>query len=270
MSNSALATYARLSPNCTSGRTYKGVTYAIDTVTIHCFVGQVTAKRGCDYFYTEGLQASANYVVGYDGSIGLCVEEQNRSWCTGGSMEVNGISGSLNDYRAITIEVACDTTPPYAITDKAMSALLDLLTDICKRNPGIGRLRWKSDKSLVGNVAEQNMTAHRWFAAKACPGDYIYNRLGEIATEVNKRLKEEPAMTKEEVEDMIDSAKEPVYGVLKDVPSSYRPTIRKLMEKGALHGHAIGDPDDIEDNVLNVNETFCRIMTVLDRLGVLD
>ena len=32
------------------------------------------------------------------------------------------------------------------------------------------------------------MTVHRWFANKACPGDYIYNRLGQIADEVNAEL----------------------------------------------------------------------------------
>jgi len=37
-------------------------------------------------------------------------------------------------------------------------------------------------------VDQQNMTVHRWFANKACPGDYLYNRHGEIAAEVNIRL----------------------------------------------------------------------------------
>ena len=32
------------------------------------------------------------------------------------------------------------------------------------------------------------MTVHRWFAATACPGDYIYNRLGDIADKVNAKL----------------------------------------------------------------------------------
>ena len=35
-----------------------------------------------------------------DGSIGLYVEEKNRSWCS---------SSNANDQRAITIEVAADT-----------------------------------------------------------------------------------------------------------------------------------------------------------------
>ena len=181
-SNSSLATVKMISPNRTPNRNH-----AIDTITIHCFVGQVTAKRGCEVFQPTSKQASCNYVVGYDGSIGLCVEEKDRSWCTGGTMKVNGISGSSNDYQAVTIEVASDTKHPYAITDKAMAALIELCADICRRN-GIKQLLWSGDKNLVGNPAKQNMTVHRWFAPKACPGDYIYQRLGDIAAKVNAKL----------------------------------------------------------------------------------
>ena len=132
--NSSLATVKMISPNKTVNRNH-----VIDTITIHCFVGQVTAKRGCEVFQPSSKQASCNYVVGYDGSIGLCVEEKDRSWCTGGTMKVNGISGSSNDYQAVTIEVASNTTHPYAITDKAMAALIELCADICRRN-GIKKL----------------------------------------------------------------------------------------------------------------------------------
>lgn len=180
--NSPLATVKMISPNKTVNRNH-----AIDTITIHCFVGQVTAKRGCEVFLPASKKASCNYVVGYDGSIGLCVEEKDRSWCTGGTMKVNGISGSANDYQAVTIEVACDAKHPYAITEKAMTALIELCADICRRN-GIKQLLWSGDKNLVGQPAKQNMTVHRWFAAKACPGDYIYQRLGDIAAAVNAKL----------------------------------------------------------------------------------
>lgn len=186
--NSPLATCTMLSPNRTPDRNH-----AIDTITPHCFVGNVTAKRGCEVFQPTGRNASCNYVIGYDGSIGLCVEEKDRSFCTGGTdkngqpIRVNGISGKSNDYQAVTIEVACDSTPPYAITEKAMDALVELCADICRRN-GIPKLLWEGDKSLVGNVARQNITVHRWFANKACPGDYIYNHLSAIAARVNVRL----------------------------------------------------------------------------------
>ena len=186
--NSSLATVRMISPNRTPNRNH-----VIDTITIHCFVGQVTAKRGCEVFQPSSRKASCNYVVGYDGSIGLCVEEKDRSWCSGGTdkkgnpIRVNGISGSSNDYQAVTIEVASDTKHPYTITDKAMAALIELCTDICRRN-GIKQLLWKGDKTLVGRAAQQNLTVHRWFANKACPGDYIYERLGDIAAKVNAKL----------------------------------------------------------------------------------
>lgn len=172
-SNSPLVTYTNITSNKTSPRNH-----AIDTITIHCIVGQWTAKQGCDYFASTTRQASCNYVVGKDGSIGLCVDEKDRSWCS---------SNAANDHRAITIETASDTTHPYAVTEAAYNALIDLCTDICERN-GIKELKWKADKSLIGNVDEQNMTVHRWFANKACPGDYLYNLHGQIASEVNERL----------------------------------------------------------------------------------
>ena len=51
---------------------------------------------------------------------------------------------------------------------------------------------------------------------------------------------------------------------------SYKPTIRKLMEQGALVGRSDPDPDSLEDNVLNISEEYCRVMTTLDKLGKLD
>lgn len=177
MGNSSLATYTKISPNKTSPRNHK-----IDTISIHCAVGQFTAKELLNlsnftkYDSTKG--SSCNYAVGRDGSIGLGVDEKDRSWCT---------SSRSNDHRAITIEVASDTKHPYKVTDSAYEALIDLLVDICKRN-GIKELKWKADKSLIGKPDKQNMTVHRWFANKACPGDYLYSRHGQIADEVNSRL----------------------------------------------------------------------------------
>ncbi len=187
-SNSPLAAVTLISPNRTVNRNH-----VIDTITIHCYVGQVTAERGLNGFAKKERQASCNYVVGYDGKIGLCVEEKDRSWCSGGydkngnPIRVNGISGKSNDYQAVTIEVACDNKHPYAITEKAMSSLIELCADICRRN-GIKKLLWKGDKKLVGKVDQQNLTVHRWFANKACPGEYIYQRLGDIAAKVNAKL----------------------------------------------------------------------------------
>ncbi|MEH2936922.1 N-acetylmuramoyl-L-alanine amidase, partial [Acutalibacter sp. JLR.KK004] len=111
------------------------------------------------------------------------VDESDRSWCS---------SSAANDNRAITIECASDAIYPYAINANVWKSLIELCADICKRNT-IKRLLWQADKGLVGQVNLQNMTAHRWFENKSCPGDYIYNRLGQIAKEVNQKLSGAPA-----------------------------------------------------------------------------
>lgn len=178
--NSSLATVKIMSPNHSGQRTHD-----IDTITIHCVVGQCSAESLGNLFASASKKASSNYGIGYDGKIGLYVEEKNRSWCS---------SSAENDHRAITIEVASDTTHPYAVTDKAYNALLDLCTDICERN-NIKELKWKGDKSLIGQVDKQNMTVHRWFANKSCPGDYLYERHSAIAAEVNKRLSQKNVKT---------------------------------------------------------------------------
>lgn len=173
MSNSKLVDVKIISPNKTSPRTHK-----IDTITIHCMAQQFSAKKCGELFQSTARRASSNYGIGPDGKIGLYVEEKDRSWCS---------SNSANDNRAITIEVASDSTHPYKVTDKAYESLIKLLVDICKRN-NIKELKWKGDKSLIGQVSKQNMTVHRWFANKACPGDYLYNKHGSIVKAVNKEL----------------------------------------------------------------------------------
>lgn len=171
--NSSLVNYTKISPNKTVNRNH-----AIDTITIHCVVGQCSVETLGNIFAPASRKASSNYGIGFDGRIGMYVEEKDRSWCS---------SSASNDHRAVTIEVASDTKEPYGVTDKAYASLLNLVTDICKRN-GIKELKWKGDKNLVGQIDKQNMTVHRWFAAKSCPGTFLYNKMGEIAAEVNNRL----------------------------------------------------------------------------------
>ena len=212
MSNSPLVTYTKLSPNHSGRRNH-----VIDTVSVHCMAGNASVETCGALFADPSRKASSNYGIGSDGRIALYVDEANRSWCT---------SSASNDHRAITIEVANNGgAPDWPVSDKAYAALLDLLTDICRRN-GIKKLLWKGDKSLIGQVDKQNMTVHRWFAAKACPGDYLYNRHGEIAAEVNRRLEgeEEPMDITKLISEMTN---EQAY---------------QLMQKAELHAKTLSEP----------------------------
>lgn len=172
--NSKLVNYTRISPNRSVNRNH-----AIDTISIHCVVGQCSVETLGSIFASTSKEASSNYGIGYDGRIGLYVEEKDRSWCT---------SSSSNDNRAITIEVASDTYHPYRVNNAAYKSLIKLLVDICKRN-GIKKLVWSTNKSeRMNHLNGCNMTVHRDYANKSCPGDYLYNLHGQIAKEVNAQL----------------------------------------------------------------------------------
>lgn len=191
MSNSSLVEYTKFSPNKSSPRKN-----AIDRISIHCVVGQVSIQSLGSIFSPSSKKASSNYGIGYDGKVGMYVEEKDRSWCT---------SSSANDNRAVTIEVASDAKDPYAVRDAAYKGLLDLVTDICKRN-GKNKLIWFGDKdttlAYTPKSNEMVLTVHRWFANKSCPGNYLYNLHPQIVAEVNRRLAEGSTTTGEEDEDM--------------------------------------------------------------------
>lgn len=187
MSNSPLVSYTKLSPNHSGQRTH-----SIDRISPHCVVGQLSTEAICNCFpkavynnegkLISGREASCNYGIGTDGRVSLCVEEKNRSWCT---------SSNANDQRAVTIECASDKTHPYAMNNAVYASLIDLCTDICKRN-GKKKLLWLGDKNKTltykPKADEMIITVHRWFDAKSCPGDWLYNRLGDLAEKVTSRL----------------------------------------------------------------------------------
>lgn len=175
--NSSMVVCTKLSPNHSGQRTH-----TIDRISPHCVVGQCTAEGLGDWFAKTSTQASSNYGIDKNGRVGLYVEEKNRSWCT---------SSNANDQRAITIECASDTVEPYTMNNTVYETLIKLCTDICKRN-GKKKLLWFADKDKSLNYApksdEMVITVHRWFANKSCPGNWLYARLGDVATRVTANL----------------------------------------------------------------------------------
>ena len=175
--NSSMVAYTKLSPNHSGQRTH-----SIDRITPHCVVGQCSVETLGNIFYPTSRQASCNYGIGPDGRVGMYVEERNRSWCS---------SSNANDQRAVTIECASDTTEPYAFKDIVYRTLIKLCVDICKRN-GKTKLLWLGDKTKTLGYTpkpdEMVLTVHRWFANKSCPGDWLYNRLGDLAAKVTAAL----------------------------------------------------------------------------------
>lgn len=236
MSNSDLATvhvdctgYARTAP--------------IDTITIHhaAAVGVSALQIGQEL---QRRCVSANYGIGVRGEIGLFVPEEKRAITS---------NSSANDNRAITIEVANSAgAPDWPISSASWSSLILLLVDVCRRNK-IPELRWRGDPKLIGKTDQQNMTVHKWFAATACPGDYLMSRMGEIAEAVNARLA--PPFR---------------YNRIDELPEWAKPTIRKLVMAGVLEGKTDAVDEDGLPAALDLSEDMLRLLVLNDRAGVYD
>lgn len=255
------------SPNYSSRLLHK-----VSRITVHHTAGVCTARGLLDQFAVpwkvSGRKASANYVIGNDGTIGGCVAEEYRAW-TSGSFE--------NDSKSITIEVSNDVNgEPWSIGKKAWMSAVELCADICLR---YGFKLWWNPDNKTGSL-----TCHRWYQATACPGDWFYERIPKFIEEVNKRVNEiltrlsslekrvsdleEQEKTdakaikdlKKRVKDVEDVAM-PKYNTIKECPKWAQPTITKLVAEGDLQGDGEG---------LALTEDLTRTLVIVDRAGGFD
>lgn len=168
MSNSSLVNITDYSPNHSGTRTHP-----ITKIAIHHTAGVLTAAGIGSVFKSTSRQASCNYGVGSDGKIVLVVDECNRAWTT---------SSSWCDNRAVTIETSnSQYGGNWPVSDFVLNRLIDLVTDICKRN-NIYPCTYTGGTDGV-------LQKHEWYAQTTCPGPYLGSKFSYIAREVNKRLK---------------------------------------------------------------------------------
>ena len=168
MSNSSLVDFRDYSPNHSGLRNEK-----ITKIAIHHTAGVLTAAGIGSVFKSRNRQASCNYGIGNDNRIVLVVDECNRAWTT---------SSAWCDNRAVTIEVSnCQNGGNWLVSDRVLNTLIDLVTDICKRN-GIKNCTYTGGTDGV-------LQMHRWYAQTSCPGPYLGSKFPYIAQEVNKRLR---------------------------------------------------------------------------------
>ena len=168
MSNSSLVNLVSYSPNH-SGRRENPIT----KIAIHHTAGVLTAAGIGSVFKSTSRKASCNYGIGNDNKVVLVVDEVNRAWTT---------SSSWCDNRAVTIEVSnCKYGGNWLVSDRVLNTLIDLVTDICRRN-GIKNCTYTGGKDGV-------LQMHKWYAQTSCPGPYLGSKFSYISQEVNKRLR---------------------------------------------------------------------------------
>ena len=168
--------YIAHSSNYQKGRVGKdGKKYKICKITPHQMSGKLTAKQcAVNIFQTKGRKASANYCIGYDGSLVCNVKEEDRAYTS---------SSWWNDCQAITIEVSNSGNHTDKITEKSWNTLVKLCVDICKRY---------NFKLVYDGTKNGSLTRHNMFANTDCPGKYLQSRFPELVKVVNAQLENKP------------------------------------------------------------------------------
>lgn len=138
---------------------------AITTIVVH-------HQAGTNFDNMPGVwknvQASAHYGIGQDGTIRAYIDELKTAW-------------HANNANSYSIGIECTNTtgaPNWQVAEKTIDALVKLIQDIEKR---YGR-----KMTIIGHKDAPG-------AATACPGPFLYPRLGEIRNRVGSTATPTPA-----------------------------------------------------------------------------
>lgn len=158
------------SSNYTAGRTSP-----IHKITVHHMAGRNTAEGCGRIFQAKGRNGSSHYGIGYDGTIGSYVDEDNTAWTD---------SSWYSNCTSVTIENSNSAYgAPWNVTDETFNSLVKLCADIAKRH-NLGLL-----------IPGKNLTWHSMYAATTCCGDYLRNNMQRLADEANKIINGTPVPT---------------------------------------------------------------------------
>lgn len=163
---------------------------------------------------------------------------------------MSGPKGSANDTH-ISFEICEDNLLDPSYFNAVYQEAVELCAYLCKVfgfNPLADIICHK--EGFEAGIASHHGDVLHWFPKH---GRTMNNFRADVVKQLSKK----------------EAEKSVLYETLLDVPESYRPTIKKLMEKGGLSGYKDPDPARIDDNIINIDETYCRVMTTLDKMGKL-
>ena len=185
-----------------------------------------TAAGNCNYFAEANRNASAHYFVD-ENEVWRSVEDKNKAWHCGGDVYYHNKCRNTN---AIGIELCSrKKNGKYYFEDETIKNAVELT---------------KSKMQEYG-IPLENVVRHYDVTHKNCPAPFVKNLVAW-----------------ENFKTMLGDDLGMIYKTYKDVPESFKPTIKKLIDKGALKGDANGN--------LNLPHEIIRLYVVHDRMGVYD
>ena len=213
---------------------------------------QLDTNQNGNHWNRSGTNACVHGFIGKlaDGSVAAVqtLPWDHRGWHAG-----TGTSGKSANDTHISFEICEDGLTDPAYFAQVYKAAVELTAMLCREydlDPMADGVVICHSEGYRRRIASGHADVEHWFPKH---GKSMDDFRADVAAEMKK-----------EDDDM------KYYEKLNDVPKDYRPTIRKLMERGALTGYSDPDPNSLEDNIINVSEDYCRAMTTLDRLGKLE
>ncbi len=279
--------------NCllTANRCYKtGATIKPKGVMVHStgannpnlrrYVQPVSTTPGrADLLARLGINPNGNHwnraglnvcVHGFIGKLadGSVASVQTLPWNRRGWHAGDGSSGKSANDTHISFEICEDGLDDPDYFARAYREAVELTAMLCKQyglDPLADGVVICHQEGYRRGIASNHGDVLHWFPRF---GKSMDDFRAEVAAELGRRP-EAPAV--DGSNDRNDKEEDGMvyYERLGDVADSYKTTIRKLMERGALRGRSDPDPDSLEDNILNISEEYCRVMATLDKLGVL-
>ena len=220
-----------------------------------------------NHWNRAGLNVCVHGFIGRlaDGSVAAV---QTLPWDRRGWHAGNGSSGRSANDSHISFEICEDGLDDPDYFARAYRAAVELTAMLCREyglDPLADGVVICHQEGYRRGIASNHGDVLHWFPRF---GKSMDDFRADVAAELGRRP-EAPAV--DGSNDRNDKEEDSVgyYERLGGVADSYKATIRKLMERGALRGRSDPDPDSLEDNILNISEEYCRVMATLDKLGVL-
>lgn len=244
---------------CHKANYQRGRALPVSFLVIH-YVGALGgAKNNAVHYHKNRPGVSAHYFVGHkseSATVYQSVQDSDTAWHCGRT-DGKYKHPECRNANSIGIEMCChqDQAGRWYFDPETVDRAVELTRALMEKY----------------HINTDHVIRHYDVTGKVCPAPYVNDPAAWAA--FKKRL-EESDMTKEEVQAIADEAVRAVapkrYETLNDVPTSYQTSVRKLMETKALVGRSDPDPTRLEDNLLDVDENFCRVAVTLDKLGLLD
>lgn len=124
-------------------------------IVLHYVGATGSAEANCKYFQNTYRGASANYFVGHNGEIYMCVEDSNVAWHCGAKTYKHPTCRNSN---SIGIEMCCRKgTNGWYFEEATVNSTVELVKELMKKY----------------NIPVENVIRHFEVTGKVCPEPYV-------------------------------------------------------------------------------------------------